>query len=57
MPRDLIEFIGTRILPDVAICVVARKYRYWCAAGGPTRGGEDLGHKKRKRSHGDDVIE
>jgi hypothetical protein len=28
LPRDLIELIGMYILPDVAIHVVARKYRY-----------------------------
>jgi hypothetical protein len=55
MSRDLIELIGTRILPDVAICVIARKYRYWCDGGSRARGGED--HKKRKRSHEDDVVE
>ena len=57
LPRDLIELIGTCILPDVAIHVVARKYRYWCDGGSPARGGEDPGHKKRKRLHEDDVIE
>ena len=56
-PRDLIELIGACILPEVAICVVARKYRYWGDGGSPARGGEDLGRKKRKRSHEDDVIE
>jgi hypothetical protein len=49
LPRDLIELIGTGILPDVAIHVVARKYRYWCDGGSPARGGEDPRHKKRKR--------
>ena len=57
LPRDLIELIGTCTLPDVAIHVVARKYRYWCDGGSPARGGEDPGHKKRKRLHEDDVIE
>ena len=57
LPRDLIELIGMYILPDVAIHVVARKYRYWCDGGSPARGGEDPGHKKRKRLHEDDVIE
>ena len=57
LPRDLIELIGACILPNVAICVVARKYRYWSDGGSPARGGEDLGRKKRKRSHEDDVIE
>ena len=57
MSWDLIELIGTRILPDVAICVVARKYRYWCDGSSLARDEEDLGHKKRKRSHEDDVIE
>ncbi len=57
LPRDLIELIGTCILPDVAIYVVARKYRYWCDGGSPARGWEDRGHKKRKRLHEDDVIE
>ena len=57
LPRDLIELIGTCILPDVAIGVVARKYKYWCDGGSPARGGEDAGLKKRKRSHEDDVIE
>ena len=56
LPRDLIELIGTCILPDVAIYVVARKYRYWCDGGSQARGGEDRGHKKRKRLHEDDVI-
>ena len=57
MSRDLIELIGTCILPDVAIYVVARKYRYWCDSGDPPRGREDPGHKKRKRLHEDDAIE
>ena len=57
MPRDLIELIGSRIMRDVAIFGVVRKYKYWCDDGSPSRGGEDLGHKKRKRSHEDDVIE
>ena len=51
LPRDLIELIGTCILPEVAIYVVARKYRYWCDIR------EDPGHKKRKRLHEDDAIE
>ena len=57
MSRDLIELIGTCILPDVAIYVVARKYRYWCDGGNPAHGMEDPGHKKRKRSPEDDAIE
>ena len=56
LPRDLIELIGTYILPDVAICVVARMYGYWCDGGSPIRGAEDLGRKKRKRLHEDDVV-
>ena len=56
MPRDLIELIGTCILSDVAICVIARKYRYWCDGGSLACGGKDPGHKKRKRSREDDVI-
>ena len=57
MPRDLIELIGTCILPDVAICVVAHKYGYWRDGGGLARGGEDPGLQKRKRPREDDVVE
>ena len=57
LPRDLIELIGKCILPDVTVCVVARKYGYWCDGDTPTRGKEDPRLKKRKRFHGDDVAE
>jgi hypothetical protein len=57
LPRDLIELIGTCILPDVTICGVARKYGYWCDGGSPGRGGEDPGLQKRKRPREDDVVE
>ena len=57
MPRDVMELIGKCILPDVTMCVVARKYGYWCDGDTPTRGKEDPGRKKRKRFHGDDVVE
>ena len=57
LPRDLMELIGKCILPDVTMCVVARKYGYWCDGDTPTRGKEDPGRKKRKRFHGDDVVE
>ena len=57
LPRDLMELIGMCISSDVAICVAARKYGYWCDGGTPTRGREDSGHKKRKRLHKDDVVE
>jgi hypothetical protein len=51
LPSDLVELVGTCILPNVAICVVARKYGYWCDGGTSTRGKEDPGRKKRKRLH------
>ena len=57
LPRDLMELIGKCILPDATMCVVARKYGYWCDGDTPTRGKEDPGRKKRKRFHGDDVVE
>ena len=37
LPRDLIELIGMCTLPDMVICVVARKYDYW-HDGSPTHG-------------------
>ena len=57
MPRDVMELIGKCILPDVTVCVVARKYGYWCDGDTPTRDKEDPGRKKRKRFHGDDVFD
>jgi uncharacterized membrane protein YqjE len=58
LPMDLMELIGKCILPDVTMCVVARKYGYWYDVDTPTRGKEDPGRKKRKRFHdGDDVVE
>ena len=55
LPRDVMELIGKCILPDVTVCVVARKYGYWCDGDTPTRDKEDPGRKKRKRFwHGDD---
>ena len=57
LPLEMIELIGTCILPDVTICGVARKYGYWCDGGSPGRGGEDPGLQKRKRPREDDVVE